>query len=273
MQNSCTIIGCGWVGFPLAKALVRKGYAVTGTTTTPEKLRELQEAGIIPCLFKLPIQDNPPKHLWASDSLIVNIPPGREDPEVRERFRASVSGLLSYTYSSGIRRIIFVSSTSVYGAEEDEITEKNPADPRSRSGEALVSAEEMIRDSGKDYLILRFGGLAGPGRHPGRFMAGKKGLTNGHQSVNFLHQQDAVGVIIHLLGGSMWNETFNVVAPMHPLKAEFYVRMAHDLSREAPEFAEGSNANPKHARTISSGKLIKETGYKFIYEDPMTFEF
>ena len=41
------VVGCGWLGFPLAKNFVELGNTVIGTTTSSEKLSDLQEAGIM----------------------------------------------------------------------------------------------------------------------------------------------------------------------------------------------------------------------------------
>jgi 3-hydroxyisobutyrate dehydrogenase-like beta-hydroxyacid dehydrogenase len=41
-MKKLAIIGCGWLGIPLAKSLVRNGYLVNGSTTSFEKLIVLE---------------------------------------------------------------------------------------------------------------------------------------------------------------------------------------------------------------------------------------
>ena len=41
-KDEISIMGCGWLGLPLAAQLVKAGYNVKGSTTTPEKLEVLQ---------------------------------------------------------------------------------------------------------------------------------------------------------------------------------------------------------------------------------------
>ncbi|MGO1586087.1 MAG: NAD(P)-binding domain-containing protein, partial [Mesonia sp.] len=53
MKNKIAILGCGWLGFPLAQKLVKEGYHVKGTTTTSGKLEKLEEAGIQSFLISL----------------------------------------------------------------------------------------------------------------------------------------------------------------------------------------------------------------------------
>ncbi|MEO0901041.1 MAG: NAD(P)-binding domain-containing protein, partial [Bacteroidota bacterium] len=48
MNKSIGVLGCGWLGFPLAQKLVEQGYEVHGSTTSPEKLNLLQSKGIEP---------------------------------------------------------------------------------------------------------------------------------------------------------------------------------------------------------------------------------
>ena len=40
------VLGCGRVGFPLAKTLVEKGYKVNGTARSNDKIVKLSESGI-----------------------------------------------------------------------------------------------------------------------------------------------------------------------------------------------------------------------------------
>ncbi len=49
MQNqTVSILGCGWLGLPLAKALIKKGFIVKGSTTAEEHLEQLRTEGIEP---------------------------------------------------------------------------------------------------------------------------------------------------------------------------------------------------------------------------------
>ena len=45
------ILGCGWLGFPLAIRLLQAGHKVEGSTTSVMKLQELSEEGIGPHLI------------------------------------------------------------------------------------------------------------------------------------------------------------------------------------------------------------------------------
>ena len=52
-MTQISILGCGWLGFPLAKRFIEEGYSVNGSTTSESKLSVLENAGINPFLVVL----------------------------------------------------------------------------------------------------------------------------------------------------------------------------------------------------------------------------
>lgn len=270
--DSLSIIGCGWMGLPLAKKAISKGIRVNGSTTKPEKLNALKEIGIDPFLVRFPLDTGSNViELFNAEMIVINIPPGRRNDDILQVYPKSISQIVdALRLSPKLRGVIFISSTSVYGANHEFINENTELEPKSNSGKALVLAEEIISKSGFKFSILRFGGLAGPDRHPGRFLSGKKQLPNGNQSINFLHLEDAIGVIMHFLPVKLNNEIYNVVSPKHPTKRDFYLKMTEDLGVPPPEFELNSTSS---RREISSEKLIHNTGYQFAYPDPLRYTF
>jgi nucleoside-diphosphate-sugar epimerase len=270
-EIAISIVGCGWLGLPLAEKALHEGHHVNGSTTSTTKLDELKMAGLDAYLFSLPGNTEVDSALFEADYLILNIPPGRRNPNVLLDYPASIASVLKFAVEVGkIRKIIFISSTSVYQDNIDYIDEFTITNPQTSSGEALLKAEALIMDSGLNHVILRFGGLAGPGRHPGRFLAGKSNLPAGNQAINFLHLEDAIGAINCFINKQGESKIYNVVSPLHPTKKEFYTTMATQLKLEAPRFNEEI---PLNRREISPQKFISETGYKFIFPDPMHYQF
>ncbi len=41
-----SILGCGWLGVPLAESLIKKGFSIKGSTTSEEKIEILTKKGI-----------------------------------------------------------------------------------------------------------------------------------------------------------------------------------------------------------------------------------
>jgi nucleoside-diphosphate-sugar epimerase len=270
--QSVGIIGCGWLGFPLAENLLQADFHVKGSTTSSEKLNKLEDAGIDPHLIDFPglvVEDS---ELFKVDFLVINIPPGRRNPGVRMDYPRAIRQVLKEVRKANrIRKIIFISSTSVYGSRHERINEETKPDPQSDSGLAILDAEQMIKNCGIPFVILRFGGLAGPGRHPGRFLSGKKGLTSGGQAINFLHLEDAIGVIRYfIMNENGDDEVYNIVSPQHPQKSVFYQKMCKDLGVVPPEFTQTPEV---FLREISVEKFLRTSNYQFRYPDPMAFRF
>ena len=63
------------------------------------------------------------------------------------------------------RRLLFTSSTSVYGQQEGEwVDENSPAEADGFSGRCIRAGEELLWDSPWPSVAVRFGGIYGPGR-------------------------------------------------------------------------------------------------------------
>ena len=52
-REKIAILGCGWLGLPLAKSLLSKGHEIKGSTTSESKLEVLKNAGILPFQIQL----------------------------------------------------------------------------------------------------------------------------------------------------------------------------------------------------------------------------
>lgn len=268
-KKSIAVVGCGWLGLPFAEKMLERRWLVKGSTTQKEKLSTLENLGIKSYLVNLHERAPLDSTLFSVDYLLINVPPGRGDSELVKKYPNDVDRLL-YIAGQGtfIKKIIFISSTSVYSKAEDLIDERAETKPESEAGKAILGAEESVMRSGMPYVILRLGGLAGPKRHPGRFLAGRNGLTSGNQSINFLHSEDAIGVVMHILDHQIENEVFNVAAPLHPTKKEFYTKMANSIGLMPPNFLESSDLIK---REVSVRKLLDMTGYRFRYPNPLDF--
>lgn len=262
MDRSISIIGCGWLGLPLGKFLARAGYQVKGSTTRQEKLSTLEEAGIESYL--LSFQSNligNPGDFFEADILIINIPPRNQDDD--PNFHKKQLLTIQRMAKDKITRILFVSSTGVYPNTNGVVTEID-ADARqlSRGGVSLLEMEQLFMESSQfQTTVIRFGGLYGPGRHPGRFLSGKSGLAGAENPVNMIHQEDCIGVIETIIRQDIWGETFNACSPTPETRKAFYNKAAKELGITPPEF----NDEPAPFKRVSSEKLINTTGYQFKY--------
>lgn len=268
-----SILGCGWLGFPLAKKLIETDYEVKGSTTSESKLEILQSNGITPYLLELSedkITGNITEFLNDSNIILIDIPPGiRKDAEALQgmTFVNKIKTLLPYIESSNIEKVIFISSTSVYGDSIliPTIREESALHPDTESGKQLVEVENIFRNNRNfESIIIRFGGLIGEDRNPTKFLAGKTNIANPEAPINFIHQEDCISIIYEMMNqvqnDNIWNETYNAVAPNHPTREEYYTQKAIELNLPKPEF---NKNEPSVGKIVSSEKLIKSLNYTF----------
>jgi len=271
-REKIAILGCGWLGLPLAKSLLSKRYEVAGSTTSESKLEVLKNAGIFPFQIQLDeneIIGNIQEFLKESDVLVLDIPPGlrRQLSTSNEMtFVNKVKTLIPFIEKSKIKKVIFVSSTSVYGDRFPilEITEATPPNPDTENGKQLVIAETLLQSNPHfKTTVIRFGGLLGDDRHPVKFLAGKTNIENPNAPVNMIQREDCIGIIEKILKQVQhdnWGETFNAVAPQHPTRKAYYHKKAELFNLPLPTFAENSESKGK---IISSKKVETILGYSF----------
>ena len=170
--------------------------------------------------------------------------------------------LIPFIEQSDVQNVLFVSSTSVYGEENDVVTETTPLNPDSEGGRQLVIVEQLLQNNPHfQTTILRFGGLVGTDRNPVRFLAGKENLPNAKARINFIHQTDCIGIIQKIIGLNCWNETLNAVSPYHPTRETYSQQKALEWQLIAPTFDPTSSGTGKR---ISSDKLQTILKYTFV---------
>lgn len=272
-MKKVSIIGLGWIGLPLARCLKSKGIEVVGSTTSPDKLDRIQSEGIAGVQFELrPFpQGKGFQALFQAETMIVNIPP-RSRTQGADFYLEQLKFLRSMIVQSPVKKVIFVSSTGIYPEtpKEEEYNENFPLSKENCGNPTLLIAEELMeKDRDFDLTIVRFGGLMGGDRIPGKYFAGKENVA-GHTRVNFIHQIDAVRLLSWILEKELWNEVFNGVAPIHPLRKDIYERNQQDLGLPLPASYQQSNADEDR---LISGKKILKTGFQFEFADPVNFKY
>lgn len=236
-----TLIGCGWLGFPLAKELFSLGHEVSGSTRDNSKSEELNKLGIKAFIFDEKDSIDPiiAKN---TDILIITVPPGKT-----EDYPGFIESLIKQF--PGNTRIIFTSSISVYQEEPTIITESSKVNFENR----IFQAESLIKDYTDQYIILRLAGLIGENRHPINHMLNKE-VKNPNFPINLVHQGDVINVIVNLIQKNQWKLLYNICYPFHPSKKVYYTQIALDRSMGSLHF-ENNDLSGK----IIDGSLIEKT--------------
>ncbi len=237
-----SILGCGWYGLALAKALYTDGFVVKGSTTSAEKLSQIESNGILPYQIKLDtdIEIIDPD-FFGCDILVICITPKTKSGEGKD-YLPKVKRIIDIVLQNDIKRVIYISSTGVYADKNKEVDELTDPEPDSESGRLLLDGEQLFKkQTAFKTTIIRFGGLVGPGRHPGRFFAGKRDIPNGQAPVNLIHLDDCVGITRAIIKKDAFGYLFNACSPDHTTKAHFYRQSAKQGGFELPEFIDELN--------------------------------
>ncbi|MGN6648191.1 MAG: NAD(P)-binding domain-containing protein [Cytophaga sp.] len=272
--KTISILGCGWLGVPLARKLAAAGNHVKGSTTRIERLREIESAGATGFLVKA--EDGKwtgvgLKEFLTCDILIIAIPPGTKR-NLLSKHAAEVKELLNHitAHSIFIQKIIYISSTSVYKNANKIVTETDVTELAEADNKVLAEAEMYVLQSPiPERLVLRMGGLTGYDRMLARFFAGKTDLTGWNEPVNLVHRDDAVGSIQFMLDKKTPAEVFNVCSPKHPNRKLFYESLCAKFNLALPAFITAIDADWKE---VSSEK-ISALGYSWIFPDPFRYSY
>ncbi|MFW5443646.1 MAG: NAD(P)H-binding protein [Methylococcaceae bacterium] len=255
MKNNISILGSGWLGLPLIESFLNNGYSVKASTTSVNKVAQLAALKAEPFVVDI---DNITANIQTflqSEVLIINIP------------SKNISGfktLVDHIEKSVVKKVLFVGSTSIYDNINTTIDESSGDEITNKP---LYQIENLFKDNDKvATTIVRFAGLIGYGRHPGRFFANGKVIKDPDSLVNLIHRDDCIAIITQIIAKQIWNEDFNCCADTHPSKREYYAKAVKSLGGGMPEFATQSSAAFK---IISNKKVKQYLNYTFLHADLM----
>lgn len=212
-----SLIGCGWLGKALALDLQHSNHNLIATTTH-DKAEEFAQSDVPYIQLDVGL-DLVPESIKNSHILIYMVPP-LEVSQVKHFFDQIPSD----------KRIIFISSISVYGKNLGALDEEFEQHTSSTGSPLLLETESYIKNKFSHATILRLGGLYGDKRHPVYFLQGKQGLTGGHAFLHLVHRDDCIKAIKAVMKNSIWGETFNIVNDVKYRKNEYYPMMAKKLN-------------------------------------------
>jgi nucleoside-diphosphate-sugar epimerase len=194
------IVGCGDIGIPLAGQLSSAGHHVWGLRRSTQLAAPIQTIRADVCR---------PETLQglaelAVDYVVVTLTPaGFTDQAYQSVYVDGLKNLLAALADPvAIKRLIFVSSTSVYAQGDGQwVTEDSATEASSFSGRRLLEAEQLLADSKVSHSVVRFAGIYGPGRN--RLIEQVKSLQGCAPTpelfTNRIHRDDCVGVLAHLI--------------------------------------------------------------------------
>jgi len=273
-RNEVLIAGCGEVGSALARRLVAEGAEVFGLRRRPVGLPD----GVKPVALDLRDRAVGGALPRGVDTLVfAAAADGSDEASYRavyvEGLRNVLEGLAEV--GPGPSRIVFTSSTSVYGQSEGEwVDERSPTDPRGFSGRVMVEAESLVADWARRHSAsgtsLRLGGIYGPGRT--RLLdlvrSGRATCSEGPPTwTNRIHVEDAAAAVHHLLrladGSGPWIGVDDEPAEQCRVYDWLADRLGVERPRRVPAEAAGPVTEPPNRRC--SNRRLRESGFRFRY--------
>lgn len=269
MTKNVLIIGSGKLGLPLATNLAQQGFNVTTTTTTSNKVSSTvcPNPNIVYWRSQTEESINQeqciPSFSFASnhfDMMIITIPPKRQ----QNNYFHQLMALHHLALSLNIKKLLFISSTSVWGENSGIVNEQTIKKPASDSAIAMVEFEILI-NSEPNYQgsAIKLAGLIGGTRQPGRFLANKQDLAMAKAPINLVTQRDVIGIINAIIKQDIWQPSFIACAPTHPQRDEFYTLAANKLNLTPPTFSCIDNDIAKNSKVIDASLTAKQLNYQY----------
>ena len=253
MARRTLIVGCGYVGLPLALRLQDRGDEVTGWVRSEKSAAELAEKGV----ERIVIGNVAEEIGWSG---------------AEQKFDAIVhcassggGGVAAYreVYLEGVRQMnrhqpqarrIFVSSTSVYGQRDGSwVDESSPTEPAAETSRVLVETEREALGAGA--IVLRAAGIYGPGRAAlfEKFRRGEAVIEGeGLRWLNQIHRSDLIAALVHLLDAGVPGEIYNAADDEPVRLRDFYAWCSEKLGKPMPPHGP---VDPKRKRGLTDKRV------------------
>jgi nucleoside-diphosphate-sugar epimerase len=258
------IAGCGDLGTEVGLRLAAVGRTVLGLRRRSELLPDSLHGQSVDLSREKPVV--PPD----TDIVIVTVAAGNPDPEVyRAAYVTGLANLLDALDDARVtpRRFLLVSSTAVYDIDDGStVTETTPANPGGGTDSILFEAEELLRSRLPGAVVLRLGGVYGPGRERliDQARLGRATLADRSRLTNRIHRDDAAALIVHLMLREEAPDPLYLGVDSTPVPgAEVLDFLAGELGLPEPEIVETGSRRGGNKRI--SNRRVLDTGFTFSY--------
>ncbi len=262
------IAGCGDIGCLLGERLSQQGHTVFGLRRNVDALPDCIQP--IQASLTTPLHDLPKQ----IDYVFYMASAGKyKDCAYYQAYVLGLKNLISALQNHPIKKLFFISSSSVFGQSEGEhVDESSPTDDSVFSTKRLLEGENLALESNLNATVVRFGGIYGAGRTHliDLIREGKAHCMEGVWS-NRIHSDDCAGMLSHLLAchektPESVDSLYVGVDDLPSLSCEIYDWLAEQLCAPEPDRKEPSEASRlmRSNKRISNAK-IKALGYQFKY--------
>jgi nucleoside-diphosphate-sugar epimerase len=261
------VIGCGYIGLPLALRLQEAGHEISAWVHSAETGKSLDQHDFHRVICGSVADSSLWDHLPKDFDLVIHCASsgGGGEADYEQVF---LKGVLMMNTQQPQSRRLFVSSTSVYRQNQGEVvTEQSEAEPETATGRVLRVAEKVAL--GADVTVVRSTGIYGPKRGVlfEKFRRGEAVIEgDGLRYINQIHQRDLVAAILHLIDAGVPGEVYNATDDAPVTYRDYYAWCSRFLSQPMPPHGR-VNSERKRGLTnkrVSNAKL-RATGWAPIY--------
>jgi nucleoside-diphosphate-sugar epimerase len=271
------IIGCGYLGLRVAQLWQRAGSAVSVVTRSETKASEFRRAGYSPLVADITQPDSlvALSNLGQIKTVLFAVGWDRHAGQTIDQvYVTGLANVLAHL-SNRVERLIYISSTGVYGpASGDWVDESTPCHPERAGGVACLAAEQLLQTStlADRVIILRLAGIYGPQRIPRAqdLLAGRPIDAPASGFLNLIHVDDAAQIVLLAETQATAPRTYVVSDGQPVLRAEYYAELARLLSAPPPQFVAPSPHSPAAQRSasdkrVSNHRLCQELQPQLLY--------
>ncbi len=263
------IAGCGKLGGAIASTL-QESAQVYGLRRNPGKVPEGVEGIGADLTRPDTLNGKLPDSL---DTVIYCLTPSSYDEQgYRDAYVTGLSNLLEALGNQPLKRLFFISSTSVYAQNDDSLVdETSPTSPSRVTGQQILAGEQAALDSPHPATIVRFSGIYGPTRR--RFLeavvAGRMNPTKPAPFSNRIHEEDAAAAVAYLNGLAFSGKPLDncyVASDCEPARLDEvvnWVRQQVACAEPAADARKGGRAGSKRC----NNQRLLQTGFRFRYPD------
>ena len=265
------IIGCGYVGFAVAKYWKQNNdLVVTATTTMTAKVSTLQEVANKVEIVEGSDNKSLKAVLQNQDVVLLSVGAKSADSYEETYLKTAENIVSGLKQNPTVKQLIYTASYSVYGDRNgDVVDEETPTAPDNTNGEILNKAEQILLSAQSENLrvcTLRLGGIYGEGRELVKIFSRAFGQTrpgNGEDITNWIHLDDIVGAI-EFARREQLSGIYNLVDDAHLPSKELIGNLCQKYDK--PDVVwDASQIKTSAYNSLVSNEKIKRAGYKLIH--------
>jgi len=263
------LAGCGDLGTEAGLRFAAAGHRVVGWRRSPDKLPSAIEG----VAADLSAADLPPVPADTTAVVIAVAADSSTEAAYRAAYVDGLAHVLDALERDGVtpRRVLLVSSTAVYGdAEGGWVDESTTAAPGGFSGRILLEAEELLvsrlRGTGTSAVVLRLGGIYGPGRTRliDQVRNGVAVIPDEPRFTNRIHRDDAAAALVHLATIEAMPAPVYVGVDNSPAELGEVLRfLASEMGYPEPPVGPAGDARGANKRCNNA--LLRSTGLDFVF--------